>query len=166
MTTPTDELESPQPSAELEWAERHAALGGYLKGTLVRVFEVPEQDAESMVRDAFHDYSLAQPALDARAWLIGAVCRQGNLYRKRRGLPAADEEKAGRHAAAVLSSREAMERMSSRAREALRLRYEEKKTSAEIAEQLGLSVYAAERFVAKALTRLRELLQGDKTRQP
>lgn len=54
----------------------------------------------------------------------------------------------------------------SRAREALRLRFEEKKTYPEIAEQLGLSVYAAERFVVKALARLRGLLRGEETRRP
>jgi len=132
----------------------------------MRAFELPERDAERLVRETFTDYRLNQPASNGRAWLIGAVCRQANAYRRRRGLPAADEEKTGRHAATVLSHRDAMEKLPSRAREALRLRFEEKKTYPEIAEQLGLSVDAAERFVAKALARLRGLLRGEETRRP
>lgn len=166
MTTPTDGLESPHHSSELEWAELHATLATYLTGLLTRAFEVPEQDAERLVRETFTDYRLNQPASDARAWLIGAVCKHANGYRRSRGLPAADEKAAGRHAATVLSYHDVMARLPSRAREALRLRFDEKKSYAEVAEQLGLSVYAAERFVAKALARLRALLRGEQPRQP
>jgi len=144
----------------------HEALGGYLIALLIRAFEVPEPEAEWLVRERFTEYSLDQPATDERAWIIGAVCRDANDYRRRRGLPAADEEKVGRHAAAVLSYRDARERLPSRAREALRLRFEEKKSYAEIAEELGLSVHAAERFVGKAFFRLRELLGGRQTPEP
>lgn len=146
--------------------ELHEQLGGYLKSLVMRAFEVPERDAEWLVREKFTDYRLNQPASDERAWLIGAVCREANDYRRRRGLPAADERAAERHAATILSYHDAMKRLTSRAREALRLRFEEKKTNAEIAEQLGLSVLAAERFVGKAFLRLRWLLRGEQTREP
>jgi DNA-directed RNA polymerase specialized sigma24 family protein len=166
MTTSKDGPGPPHDSADTEGAELHEPLGVYLEGLLTRAFEVPQRDAERIVREMFADYKLNKPASDARAWLIGAVCREANDYRRRRGLPAADERAAERHAATVLSYRDAMDRLPSRAREALRLRFEEKKTYAEVAEQLGLSVYAAERFVSKALFRLRELLRGEQTRQP
>ena len=67
MTTPRDASGLLPTSAELAWAERHAPLGGYLIGLLIRVFEVPEQDAERLVRETFYDYRLTQPALNARA---------------------------------------------------------------------------------------------------
>ena len=101
-----------------------------------------------------------------RAAGSSGACRKANEYRQRRGLPAANEDHAIRNAATSLSYRDAMARLPTRAREAVRLRFEEKKTHAEIAEQLGLSVYAAERFVAKALAKLRGLFRDGQTRQP
>jgi RNA polymerase sigma factor (sigma-70 family) len=168
MTTPEDGP-GPLHHSEAEWAELHATLGGNLKVLLMRAFEVPERDAEWMVREKFKEYSLNQPAPNERAWLIGAVCREANDYRRRRGLPAASEADLAdieRRADTRLAIRDAMASLPSRARKALSLRFEEKKTYAEVAEQLGLSVYAAERFVAKALARLRVLLRGEETRQP
>ena len=169
MTTPKDGPGSPHHSAEAEWVELQAALSGYLKGLLIRTFEVPERDAEWMVRERFRDYILNRPAPNARAWLIGAVCREANDYRRRRGLPAANEAEIAdieRRADTRLSIRDAMAILPSHAREALRLRFDEKKTYAEIAAQLGLSVYATERFVTKALAKLRGLLRDGQTRHP
>jgi RNA polymerase sigma factor (sigma-70 family) len=94
---------------------------------------------------------------------IGAACRAGNSYRVGRGLPAANVADVERHATTVLSIRDALERLPSRAREALRLRFDNGKTYAEIAAELGISEYAVERFVAKVWTRLRGLLRGQGT---
>ena len=164
MTTPTDGPWTLHHSAEAEWAALAKTLGGYLVGLLTRKFEVPERDAVWLVQEAFADYLRGKPAPNARAWLIAQACKTANDYRQRRGLPAANEDIA-RHATTDLLVREAMERLSSRAREALRLRFE-KKTYAEIAEELGISTSAAERFVAKALAKLRCGLRGEGTRPP
>jgi RNA polymerase sigma factor (sigma-70 family) len=166
MTTPKDGPGPPPHSAEAEQAAFYETLSDFLRGLLMRAFEVPERDAEWLVRDTFSDYTLNKPAPDARAWLIGSACNKANDYRQRRGLAAANEALVARHAATALSSREAMEKLPRRAREALRLRFEEKKTYAEVAGELGISVYAAERFVAQALIRLRGVLRGEGTRQP
>ena len=163
MTTPNDGPGRAHSPAGAEWVELSGSLGGYLIDLLKRAFEIPGPDAEWLVRETFADYSFGKPAPDASAWIIAAACRRANDYRQRRGLPAADEAAIERQAVTVLAYRDAMARLPGRAREALRLRFEEKKTFAEIAEQLGLSVYAAERFVAKALARLRGLLRGEES---
>lgn len=166
MNTPEDGSGPAHDSVDAEQAALSESLGGFLIALLRRAFEVSERDAEWLVRETFIDHIQNEPAPDARAWILGAACKKANAYRQRRGLPAADEAAIERQAAATLSIRDAMESLPRRAREALRLRFEEKKTYTEIAEQLGLSVYAAKRFVAKALARLRGLLRGEEPRQP
>lgn len=159
MTTPKDGQDPTRHFAEAEQAALYETLGGFLQQLLTRAFELPEQVAAALVRETFYQ-ALHAPAPDARAWLIAAACRSANDYRQNRGLPAANEEEIARHAATVLSYREAMESLPTRAREALRLRFEQKKTYPEIAEELGVSKHAAERIVAKAVARLREVLRG------
>jgi RNA polymerase sigma factor (sigma-70 family) len=166
MTTPKDGPGPPHLFAEAEWAPLYETLGTFLQGLLTRTFDVPERDAEWMVRNTFIDYGLNKPAPNARAWLIAMACREANGYRRRRGLPAANEVDVEPHTAAVVSVRDAMERLPSRAREALRLRYEKNRTYAEIGGELGISAYAAERFVERSLSRLRGLFRGEGTREP
>ncbi len=161
MTTPKDGIGSPQHTAEAEQAALYETLGGVLRSLLMRVFELPEQDAEWLVRESFIDYTLNKQAPDARAWLIGVACRNANGYRQRRGLPAANEAEAARQITLVLANRDALATLPRLAREALRLKYDEKLSYEEVAEQLGLSVHAAKRFVSKALTQMRAALRGE-----
>lgn len=160
MTTPKDGVGS-QHTAETEQSALYEALGGVLRSLLMRAFELPEQDAEWLLRESIIDYTLNKQAPDARAWLIGVACRNANGYRQRRGLPAANEAEAVRQITAVLATRDALATLPRRAREALRLKFDEKKSYEEVAEQLGLSVHAAKRFVSKALTQMRAALSGE-----
>jgi RNA polymerase sigma factor (sigma-70 family) len=166
MTTLKDDPAQPHYSAVAEHAALYETLGGYLEALLTRAFAVPEQDAALLVRDTFFDYGQGKQAPNARAWLIGSACKRANIYRQMRGLPPVNEADVERHAARVLTYRDAMEPLPSRAREALRLRFQENKTYPEIAEELGVSVYVAERFVAKAFARLRGVLGGEGTKKP
>jgi RNA polymerase sigma factor (sigma-70 family) len=165
MTEPKDGSWPPHSSAEAEQAELYETLSVYLRDLLTRAFELPERDAEWLVRETFTDYGLNKPAPDARAWLKAVVCREANGYRQRRGLPPANEAEVERHAA-NLPIRDALERLSTRARKALQLKHEAKKSYAEVAAELGIPEHAAERVVARALAKLRGLLRGGETRQP
>ena len=166
MTTPEEGPGPLQPSAEAEQAALYETLGAFLQGLLIRAFEVPEREAERLVRDTFLHYVQNKPAPNAHAWLIWAACRKANEYRHGRGLPAANEDHAIRNAATALPYRDGMGRLPTRAQEALRLKFEQKKTYEEVAGEMGLSVSAAKRYVAKALAQLRGLLRGEGEREP
>lgn len=149
-------------SAATEQERLYEMLGGVLQRLVTRKFEVTQEDAESLVKEAFIAYHGAKVAPnEVEDWVVGAVCRNARKYLQRRGLVApADvlaEERAGQR---VLSQREALAMLPSHAREALRLRFEERKSYPEIAEALDVPIDAAQRLVAKAGAKLRGLLRG------
>ncbi|HEV7768349.1 MAG TPA: sigma factor-like helix-turn-helix DNA-binding protein [Thermoanaerobaculia bacterium] len=95
---------------------------------------------------------------DARAWLIAAASISAKTYLQRRGLPAGDDEADDtRVVLELLLQRDALQTLPALARDALRLRFAERKTYPEIGTELGISPYAAERIVAKAFMKLRSL---------
>lgn len=130
-------------------------LGGVLLRLLARKFAVPPDDAESLVEEAFIGYkSLHLPPPDVEAWLIAAVCRGAKVYRQRRGLDADDDPQVSKESIFV---RAAMDTLGECAREALRLRFDERMSYAEIAAELNISAFAAERMVAQAVAKIRKL---------
>lgn len=151
------------PFAEAEHAALYHALGDFLQGVLVRHFDVPQEDAELLVYEAFVCYFTRNlPFRDARTWLISAACSNANVWRARRGLPPGNRE-IEQNAARRLPYREAVAMLSEpRAREALRLRFEEKKDYPEIAAQLDVSTFTAKHIVARAVAELRGLLRRER----
>jgi RNA polymerase sigma factor (sigma-70 family) len=83
-------------------------------------------------------YSLEPPPHDARTWLIASACENARVYVERHRL----------------ACRDGLETLPALAREALRLRFAEGKSYPEIAEELGVSVDAAQRIVSKAAAKL------------
>lgn len=148
-----------QPPAQAGTAPLYEALGGVLQRLLVQKFGVPLEAAESLVYEVFIVfYGLEAPPRDAETWLTAAACTSARSYLQRHGLPAADVDRDDeREIVALLLHRDALTTLTRRAREALRLRFAERKTYAEIAEELGVSAYAAEHLVAKAFAKLRGL---------
>ena len=129
-------------------------LGGVLLRLLARKFGVPPDDAESLVEDAFVGYQGLHPRPpDAEAWLIAAVCRGAKVYLQRRGLDAHGDPRAPQES---VLGRAAVETLGERAREALRLRFDERMTYPEIAAELNISAFAAERIVAKEMAKIRK----------
>lgn len=121
-----------------------------LRRLLVRRYGVPEADAETIVYDTVMALPTQGVVSDVQAWLTAGVCGKGEAYRSACGLdPAADD-----------ACELALATLTDHAREALRLRFDEKRTYAEIAAELGVSVYAAERIVAKAGAKVRERLRS------
>lgn len=154
------------PFASAEQVALYESFGGFLQGLLVRQFQVPPEDAELLVCEAFCVYiQMGVPVTNQRAWLISATCSTANAWLQRRGLPQANNAEIAQTAGKLLSHREALALLPKRAREALRLRFDEKMDYPEIAAELGVSTFMAKHYVAKGVARLREVLRGG-TRQP
>ena len=144
----------------------YEALGGLLLRVITHRYEVPPEDAASVLDEAFLAYYAMQtPPRDARAWLIAAVCALGKAYRERQGglrgegggargegHGIEDDVRAVRD---LVWYREALATLPRIAREALRLRVAEGKSYEEIAAILDLSADAAQRMVAKAAAKVR-----------
>lgn len=162
MTDPRSEFGPLRQSAEAERETLYETLGGVLQRTLTRAFGLPPQDAESLVYETFIVYfGMDVPPHDFRAWLIAAACRSAKAHLVRRGLASGDDTTSQtRDAESFLLHREALDLLPARAREALRLRFAERRSYAEIAAELDVSVFAAERIVAKAAARLRSVMRS------
>ena len=159
MRESNDESSLSLQPAEAESAARHKLLGPALRRLLVQNFGVPLDAAESLVDETFMVFQgLGTRPRDAETWLTVAACTSARKYLQRHGLPAADvEREEEREIVALLLHRDATRTLTERAREALRLRFAERKTHPEIAEELGISTYAAEHLLAKAIAKLRGL---------
>ena len=132
-------------------------LGGALQGVLTRKFGIPRVDAEWLVCEVFMVFSMLDPAPpDARSWLIAGACRRAKEYLKMRGLTAGQDE-SEETVERLLRRDEALALLSERARRVLRLRFDERKTYAEIAAELGVTVRSAKRIVSAAAAELRGL---------
>lgn len=81
------------------------------------------------------------------------MCRGAKVYLQRRGLDADDDPRAPKESVLV---RAAVETLGERAREALRLRFDERMTYPEIAAELNISAFAAERIVATEMAKIRK----------
>ena len=146
-------------STESSGAALFESLGGALHRLLVRKFGIPPDTAESLVYELFINFHTVDPKPpDARAWLIAVAFTSARTYLQRNGVPNAGlEEENGREVVALLFQPEASEALTASARTALLMRFGERRTYSEIAEELDISSHAAERLVAKAYATLRGL---------
>jgi len=117
---------------------------------------VPEADAEALVWEALLACLWEDPPEGERkAWLIAAAATRASTYLELRGLPArGDVAKEARAVEHLDLRRRELAALTERVREALRLRVSEKKSYAEIAEELGVSEFAAKKMVERALRKL------------
>jgi RNA polymerase sigma factor (sigma-70 family) len=136
----------------------YETFGGVLGRALERL-GVPRTEADRMVEHAFLSwYGLEPPPQDAKAWLIAAAGTRATTYLSRRGLPAGEQIAAVRRAVEHLDfQREALAALPERTREAMRLRWVERKTYPEVAAELGVTEHAAKRIVARAFAKLRRM---------
>jgi RNA polymerase sigma factor (sigma-70 family) len=148
----------------------------FLVSVAVRKFRVPESEAETLAHEVFLTYlRKASSIYDLRAWLVGAICHASRHYWRMNPRPLHAEEDvevdlmdpASTHILDSLpdqlAARQALESLSPRYREVLRLRYFEGCTVPEIAERLGIKKKYAAKLVAKCLTRAeRTFTQGAK----
>jgi len=143
--------------------EEHFKL---LVAIAVQKFRVPDSEAETLAHEVFLTYlRKAQSILDLRAWLIGAICHASRHYWRLNGrlvavANAADLDRIDPASTRILDSlpdqlaaREALECLSPRCQEVLRLRYFEGCTIPEMAARLGVKTKYAAKLVTKCLRR-------------
>ncbi len=136
-----------------------------LVGLAVRKFHVPPTEAETLAHEVFLSFlRRSQEILNLQGWLIGAICHACRYYWRRNGRNIAEvesQEPLDRVDPAStrivdslpdqLAAREALERLSPRYREILRLRYFEGCSINELAARLGVKPKYAQKLVMKCL---------------
>ena len=140
-------------------------------------FRVPYTEAEALIHDVMVGYlRKSELVLDLRSWLIGAICHASRHYWRQNGrtISADAEIELDRvdpaslrildSLTAQIAAREALECLSARYQEILRLRYFEGCTVPEVAARLGVKTKSAQKLITKALRRA-ERLYGEKGRQ-
>ncbi|HYC91866.1 MAG TPA: sigma-70 family RNA polymerase sigma factor [Thermoanaerobaculia bacterium] len=153
-----DERELQRPSAAAEAGQAYEETRGILLRLFTRKFGISPEDAEKLVYETFLAYQwLEHPRPEATAWLIGAACSRAMTYRRSQGLPdLAPSPAAALDFARTLRYEQALDTLSPRAREALRLHAEHGMTYAEVAAELGISTFAAKRIVTRAAMKVRK----------
>src|SRR5688500_17353354 len=157
MTPRKDEANRLRP-AEPALRVLYETLGTDLQRFVKRKVGVPPEVAQSLVNEAFVDCVDERPD-DAKAWLTGTVCRGAKAWLQRRGLADTDSADDAREQENLLFCRDALASLPRSAREALRLRFQERLTYEEIAAELDVSVYYAEKLVSKAGEKLRQAIR-------
>lgn len=138
-----------------------------LVSVAVQKFGIAESEAETLAHEVFLSYlKRGETIRELRPWFVGAICHASRYYWRthRRVLPAdlegIEEEHADPSSSRILDSlpdqlaaREALECLSPRCQEILRLRYFEGCSVIEIAEHLGVKPKYAQKLISKCLRR-------------
>src|SRR3954465_244144 len=142
---------------------------GFLVAVAMQKFRVPESDAETLAHGFFPSY-LKDPnhVIDLKKWLLGAICHASRYYwRVHNRIPpqaAAELERIDPATVNILESlpnqiaaREALECLSPRYQEILRLRFFEGLSGPELAARLGVKKKYAAKLLTKCLRRAETL---------
>jgi RNA polymerase sigma factor (sigma-70 family) len=164
---------NPQTTARLDDEQFEAVYEQYF-GLLVQVavfkFRVPETDAEALTHDVLISYlGKGATVLELRSWLIGAICHASRHYwRKTQRTVATDMtlelDRVDPASLRILDSlpdqlaaREALECLSPRCQEVLRMRYFDGCTVPEIARHLGVTAKYTQKLITRCLRRAEKL---------
>lgn len=133
-------------------------------------FQVPDSEAETLVHDVLISYLRKGAAvIDLRPWLVGAICHASRHYWRLNGrtVPADAAIELDRvDPASVrildslpdqLAAREALECLTPRCQDVLRMRYFDGCTVPEIAESLGVTTKSAQKLITRCLRRAERL---------
>lgn len=158
MTIPRNDAEGLHQPAEPEGIARGSdALSRILMGWVTRTYGMADRDAVALLEVAHSSYSTLHDLVqDGRAWVIGAVIQLAETHQRIHRLPGKTEDVA----AEVVRIRdftltaEALAVLPENAREAVRMRFFEKKSYAEIAAELGVATYYAEHLVMQGVAKL------------
>lgn len=161
MSGTREEAERVRISAEAEAvAALYDEMGGLLERTCIERFSVPPDEAAALVHEVFLSFVAAgRDVTDPKAWLIAAVCQTATAP-QRPPIATSEEDAALRDALAlrqIASLRAALSTISGQSTEAIRLRYQEHLSYAEIAERLNVSEFYVRAMIRKAMTKLRHL---------
>jgi RNA polymerase sigma factor (sigma-70 family) len=133
-------------------------------------FRVPDSEAETLVHDVLMSYlKKADLVVNLRSWLIGAICHASRHYWRLNGRNVGPDamvtfDRVDPASARILDSlpdqlaaRQALECLSPRYREILKMRYFEGCTIAEVASRLGVKTKYAQKLITKCLRRAEQL---------
>jgi RNA polymerase sigma factor (sigma-70 family) len=139
-------------------------------------FRVPDSEAEALAHDVLMSYlKKMKTVCDLRPWLIGAICYASRHYWRLNGRTVGEEpdiefDRVDPASLRILDSlpdqlaaREALECLTPRCREVLRMRYFDGCTVAEVAAHFGVKPKSAQKLITKCLRRA-ERLYGEKGR--
>jgi hypothetical protein len=153
MTRPDDKIRSFPDASPAESVRVYEAYHGLLLEMLTRSFGVPAEHAEVLVYETIMAFQMAEHAPDPECFLIAGAREKGMRYQQAQGVT------AGADADAALV-RGALHLLAGQAREAVRLRFEERMAYRDIAMALGITVFAAEQLVVKTVAKIRRLQKG------
>lgn len=140
--------------------EEHVRL---LVGTAVSRYHIAEPDAQALVHDVFLSYLLkAHEVLDARAWLLSAICNASKYFLRTQArhvaLPPEIVEEPDPRLKRILdtlpdelAAREAFACVTTRCQVALSLRYLEGYSVPEVATSLQTTPKYAAKLIARCL---------------
>ena len=133
-------------------------------------FQVPDSEAEALTHDVLISYlRKSNDIIELRSWLIGAICHASRHYWRLNGrtVPAEASIELDRvDPASVrildslpdqLAAREALECLTPRCRDVLRMRYFEGCTVPEIAQSLGVTAKYTQKLITRCLRRAERL---------
>jgi RNA polymerase sigma factor (sigma-70 family) len=138
-------------------------------GVAVQKFRVPESEAETLAHEVFLSYLKAPGKVrELRQWLIGAICHASRYYWRVNGrMFPQDVEALDRIDPSTvnildslpnqLAAREALECLSPRYQEILRLRFFEGLSVAELGKRLNIKTKSAAKLLTKCLRRAETL---------
>lgn len=135
-------------------------------GLAVERYGLAEPDAQTLAHEVFLAYFLkAEEVRDVRAWLVGGICNASRQFLRKHGrdvaLPddlkkTADPRQAPESLPDQIAAREAYACCTARCQLALRLRYLEGYTIAEIAAELKTTPKYAQNLVSRCLQQARD----------
>jgi hypothetical protein len=160
MTSRKDDPEALHLSVETEQAELYRSLAGLLQQLLTVHFKVPPEDVPTLVHQAFTLYYDRPMECDARTWIVVSACTNAQRYLEMRGLAAGDGAAGTRAVKRFMAHRDTAATLPKAEREAVRLRFEERKSYLQIGEQLGISAFAAKHLVTQAVVTIRRVIRG------
>lgn len=139
-------------------AALYREFGGVLCGLMQSRFGIPEQDSENLLHDIFASLIRMRTAIDdEEKWLIGAACNASRFYRRQQKERVAllDEHLVGATNETGLALGQILDKLPTRARDVLRLRYLEGLSGNEIAERYGTTLEYTHVLIHRSLEKAR-----------
>ena len=160
MNPTEDEAGRPESSEVAQAVARlYEVAGGLVLGSLAERFRLSPRDAEELLYLA-GIHAVTQDVRNRDAWAVAFACNGARALRRRQdqgtGAPPPDitvEEIEALRGVVLVGK--ALATIPKNGRDALRLRFREQRSDAEIAEQLDVSQKYAQTLVFKSLQRLR-----------
>ena len=155
---------------EAQFEAVYEEYSDFLVQIAVFKFQVPDSEAETLVHDVLISYlRKGSDVIDLHSWLVGAICHASRHYWRQNtrilgGDPTFEFDRVDPASVRILDSlpdqlaaREALECLTPRCQEVLRMRYFEGCTVPEIAEKIGITTKGAQKLIARSLRRAERL---------